>query len=221
MRQLQTHQRTEYVYFVQVEDGGPIKIGFATNVSTRLAGLQTASPYPLRLLKAISGSRHREREIHQKFSEDRLRPNAEWFQPSPALLDFIQAVKDLPPSPAPLSPEDQMHAFTDNLASNNPSYAQAKAEAKLLGYRVMWVDRSTCRTEPENISPTIRDEIKSYIIRKGWAMKELNDALNKRQGKETSYQNFSKKLASGSFRYEDAKEIADILGYEIVWVDKK
>lgn len=68
---------------------------------------------------------------------------------------------------------------------------------------------------------SIRDEIKSYIIRKGRTMKEVNDALNARQGKDTSHQNFSKKLASGSFRYEDAKELADILGYEIVWIDKK
>ena len=35
-----------YVYFIQMENTGPIKIGFSKNIKSRMENLQTASPYP-------------------------------------------------------------------------------------------------------------------------------------------------------------------------------
>ncbi len=48
-----------------------------------------------------------------------------------------------------------------------------------------------------------RNEIKSYIIRAGmWS---------------SSVPNLSDKLKRGSLRYGEAVELADVLGYDIVW----
>lgn len=46
------------IYFVQA-DGGPVKIGFASNVQNRLKALQTACPVTLRLIRVLPGGRWR------------------------------------------------------------------------------------------------------------------------------------------------------------------
>jgi hypothetical protein len=76
------------IYFVQVGEDGPIKIGRAHSPRSRLASLQTASPVPLRLLGQFDGNARDERHLHRLFAHVRLR--GEWFEPSAALLAVIK-----------------------------------------------------------------------------------------------------------------------------------
>lgn len=76
------------VYFVQGGESGLIKIGFARNVASRLVKMRVDSPVPLVLMVAIEGDLTIERELHQRFSDDRAL--GEWFRPSEALLSFIR-----------------------------------------------------------------------------------------------------------------------------------
>lgn len=68
---------TGFVYYVQAEVGGPIKIGSAANVERRLIGLQNGSPLLLKLIGVEPGGRLRERELHIKLHYWRL--HGEWF----------------------------------------------------------------------------------------------------------------------------------------------
>ena len=63
----------------------------------------------------------------------------------------------------------------------------------------------------------IRNEIKSYIVREGMTMSEVVDRLAEEYCWSSSVPNFSGKLQQGSLRYSEAKELADVLGYELVW----
>ncbi len=63
----------------------------------------------------------------------------------------------------------------------------------------------------------IRSTIKSYIVREGMTMADLVDKLAERHGWSRSVPSFSDKLRRGSLRYHEAIEVADILGYDIVW----
>ena len=63
----------------------------------------------------------------------------------------------------------------------------------------------------------IRNEIKSYIVREGMTMSEVLERLVEEHGWSSSVPNFSGKLQRGSLRYSEAKELADVLGYELVW----
>jgi hypothetical protein len=79
------------VYFVQVENSGPIKIGFTRgNPALRVASLQQASPYVLRWIGFISALPSKERELHDLFVEFRLR--SEWFHPVTPILNYIESV---------------------------------------------------------------------------------------------------------------------------------
>lgn len=62
-----------------------------------------------------------------------------------------------------------------------------------------------------------RNEIKSYIVREGMTMTELVEKLAEQYGWSASVPNLSGKLRRGSLRYHEAVELADALGYEIVW----
>ncbi len=76
------------VYFIRQGWLGPIKIGVAAHPRRRLAELQTASPYELRLLAVLpQAGRPAEQRLHRLHAADRL--CGEWFQPTPAVLASI------------------------------------------------------------------------------------------------------------------------------------
>lgn len=83
--------RPTKLYFIQAGLDGPIKIGRAVDPRQRLAQLQTASPYELRLLASwdiedgIS-----ELAVHARFEDAHLR--GEWFEPVPELLRFVEEI---------------------------------------------------------------------------------------------------------------------------------
>ena len=63
----------------------------------------------------------------------------------------------------------------------------------------------------------IRNEIKSYIVKEGMTMRELVDMLSFEYGWSDSVSNLSNKLQRESLRYTEAVQLADVLGFEIVW----
>ena len=63
----------------------------------------------------------------------------------------------------------------------------------------------------------IRNEVKSYIVREGMTMTRLVKKLAEQYGWSASVPNLSGKLRRGSLRYQEAVELARVLGYEIVW----
>ena len=68
---------------------------------------------------------------------------------------------------------------------------------------------------------SVRNEIKAQIIRAGMTMQEVVDLLSDEYGWSDSVSNLSNKLQRESLRYVEAVQLADALGYEIVWQRKK
>mgnify|MGYP004530594019 CR=1 FL=1 len=69
-------------------------------------------------------------------------------------------------------------------------------------------------------SETYRNEIKSYIVRTDMTMTEV-DYLSDEYGWSRSVPILSGKLKRGSLRYGEAVELADALGYDIVWEKRR
>ena len=67
----------------------------------------------------------------------------------------------------------------------------------------------------------IRNEIKAQIVRAGFTMQEVVDQLSEEYGWSDSVSNLSAKLQRESIRYKEVLELADVLGYEIVWQKKR
>jgi len=87
------HERLKrgYVYFIQGESGGAIKIGHSKDPELRLKTLQTGYPDTLKILLIIPGSEKMEEKLHEKFNDIRL--NGEWFKPDIKLLNAINILK--------------------------------------------------------------------------------------------------------------------------------
>ncbi|MCZ1090874.1 hypothetical protein O0889_01245 [Clostridioides difficile] len=64
-------------------------------------------------------------------------------------------------------------------------------------------------------------DIKSIFVKEKLTIKDVNNALNELNNTKFTYENFRKKLANGKIKYSEALEIANILGYEIVWQKKE
>ena len=67
----------------------------------------------------------------------------------------------------------------------------------------------------------VRNEIKAQIARTGMTMQEVVDLLSEEYGWSDSVSNLSATLQRESIRYKEVLELADVLGYEIVWQKRR
>lgn len=83
-------QAVDWIYFLQVKGGGPIKIGTATHVPSRVAGIQCGHWQELVILGVTRGDSKYERLLHNHFARDWIR--GEWFRDSAELRNAIDAL---------------------------------------------------------------------------------------------------------------------------------
>ena len=67
----------------------------------------------------------------------------------------------------------------------------------------------------------IRNEIKAQIIRAGFTMQEVVDRLADECDWSDSVSNLSAKLQRESIRYKEVVELADVLGYDLIWQKRR
>ena len=67
----------------------------------------------------------------------------------------------------------------------------------------------------------VRNEIKAQLIRTGYTYQEALELVFEEYGWSTSASNLSGKLHRGSIRYKEVLELADVLGYDIVWQKRR
>ena len=84
--------KEKYIYFVQQGLNGNIKIGYSSDLDSRIKALQTASPEKLRLLHKIPvESQEEETRIHNMFKDKQK--TGEWFEYCSEIISFIEQDK--------------------------------------------------------------------------------------------------------------------------------
>lgn len=68
---------------------------------------------------------------------------------------------------------------------------------------------------------SVRNEIKAQIMCTGMTMQEVVELLSNEYGWSGSVSNLSAKLQRESIRYREVVELADVLGYDIVWQKRR
>lgn len=89
-REIALKEEEGFVYFVQVGDSGPYKIGWSQDVERRIAQLQVANPGKLILRGTVPGTRETETEYHHRFRTARVM--GEWFQNTDELKEFVRSL---------------------------------------------------------------------------------------------------------------------------------
>ena len=74
------------IYFIQMGDDGPIKIGTTEHIHERMEKLQVANPYKLKILWVYNGRSYDEAGLHKKYDMYNIR--GEWFWPVKEILEF-------------------------------------------------------------------------------------------------------------------------------------
>ena len=111
------------------------------------------------------------------------------------------------------------------------TYDQDYAAEKLSGFGIPWKIHEPMKSiyEIENVMQEemnmtkeeainrVRCEIKSYIVAAGYTQKEAVDACSAEYGWSDSDSNFSNKLDKQTLRYKEVLQLAEVLGYEIIW----
>lgn len=92
--------RATFIYFVQPEGGGLIKIGRADDPEARLRGLQVGSPVKLKLCSFHEADTEMEMRLHFLFAA--YREHGEWFRACPALAEIANAIPDPSIEDAPI-----------------------------------------------------------------------------------------------------------------------
>ena len=75
-----------YVYFLRA--GNTVKIGFSTNLRSRLEKLRNGNSFPVFICKYVHGDRKTEAAFHKRFVEYRLR--GEWFDLRGTLAKYLE-----------------------------------------------------------------------------------------------------------------------------------
>lgn len=78
-----------FVYFIQAEGGGPVKIGWAKRPKKRLSSIQTSHKDRLVIRKLVAARTEAEAKFHKRFAKSRLQ--GEWFEATPDLVAFMAA----------------------------------------------------------------------------------------------------------------------------------
>lgn len=80
--------RERWIYFLQGDDGGPIKIGHTITIRYRSQTVNCGYPFgTLRHVGLILGTTGIEKTLHERFAKDRIR--GEWFKPSKGLVELV------------------------------------------------------------------------------------------------------------------------------------
>lgn len=90
-----THPRERewFIYAVQGEHGGPIKIGKTTSIKSRISELQVGFPFGrLRLVGVTIDRDYLERQLHERLESLRMR--GEWFAPHARVVELVRLFLD-------------------------------------------------------------------------------------------------------------------------------
>ena len=68
---------------------------------------------------------------------------------------------------------------------------------------------------------SVKTDIKTILAESDITITKVAEELSKRVGKHYSQSNISQKLSRGTLKYEEAKLIGEILGYELKFVRTK
>lgn len=83
-------RKTEgFVYFI--EAGGHIKIGFTINVQSRVAQIETSTPFTVTVLRQEPGTMATEAAYHIRFAAQHIK--GEWFRFEGGLKEFLEGAQ--------------------------------------------------------------------------------------------------------------------------------
>lgn len=155
----------EYVYVIHATGTNRIKLGYTTNPQSRLAALQTASPFPLQMLACWPGSRAREKRLHRYMAQ--FRQVGEWFEVPPfiglklwELVTKGNVTGEVKKAPARAARKIEF--------KSKPRVEAVRGSAQTWQIRFRWSDKATGKRPVRYVCTLTDSEYRE--ARRNWAM---------------------------------------------------
>lgn len=141
-------------YFIQAEDGGPIKIGKSLEhgVEQRLMVLQIGNPRKLRITHTLKGDQ--EAKLHYRYRH--LHIQGEWFYPDPVLAQAARGIASEVDLAAPEIREAYKRGFSKGyteasrkLSKETGDYLADVVRGAMMSQAMSWKGRVTAKLEKE------------------------------------------------------------------------
>lgn len=87
------------VYLIRAGECGPVKIGYAEDVQSRLNNMQTGNHETLTVLRIFEGGQEEESRLHARFIDLRIR--GEWFSFSRVMMGDLGLTEIVQKAPEP------------------------------------------------------------------------------------------------------------------------
>lgn len=116
-----------------------------------------------------------------------------------------------------------LHDFVIFYAVSKNSFRNRKSKQSILDADIMGAISigSKSKLYERGTFMNVKNEIKSIIVRSGMTMQQVVDLLSDEYGWSDSISNFSNKLSRGSLRYREAIQLADVMGYDLIWQKRR
>lgn len=88
---IKNFNKSDFVYFMQGENGGTIRIGYSINPSKTLISLEKGYPDKLKILLVIPEDSEKAIQLQNKFEHLKLKGG--WFKPDKEIFDEIEKLK--------------------------------------------------------------------------------------------------------------------------------
>lgn len=92
--QLRDEEQVRFVYMIQCESTGRIKIGITDDVESRVGDIQRMSPSKLNIIAVFASDGNAvEGFFHRTFRNYRI--HGEWFEPDDSMIEQIENMKNI------------------------------------------------------------------------------------------------------------------------------
>ena len=119
---------------------------------------------------------------------------------------------------------NQLHGFVFFYAVSKNPFRNRKSKQGIIDADIMGAISIGSKSKfsmKEVFFMNVKNEIKSIIVRSGMTMQQVVDLLSEEYGWSDSISNFSNKLSRGSLRYREAIQLADVMGYDLIWQKRR
>ena len=118
---------------------------------------------------------------------------------------------------------NQLHGFVFFYAVSKNPFRNRKSKQGIIDADIMGAISigSKSKLYERGTFMNVKNEIKSIIVRSGMTMQQVVDLLSEEYSWSNSISNFSNKLSRGSLRYREAIQLADVMGYDLIWQKRR
>jgi hypothetical protein len=154
------------VYVVEAIGTGMVKVGFTTDLPTRLRVFKSCCPFGARVLKTYEGNTDKEDELHERWKAHWV--HGEWFRLEPLLADLKIEPVEVPPLLERVLTSEDVEDYLNKVLPSSPTtrlvVPPAASKTAFLNLRLTQVEFSALKDYALAHGLSLSDASRSLLL---------------------------------------------------------